>query len=216
VAVDQSNSSTIVEVHQAADASSELWYHVGQIAAGSDTASVVMQPARKAGLQGSAPSVTVFNNIVVLAVQSSDGVLSYSIGVVQLDTNSGVPTGIKWGHLTQYDNGYNPSVSLEVNDLSYDQEYNSWVLVEAHQGHSGTGLLLYKIGTMPLNGTNPTTINWQYNPTSKSYSTEFDSSGCYPSVAQVFYGIWGVVETNSTACEGGAGASVVSYFGGIQ
>jgi hypothetical protein len=218
VAVDQTTSSTIVEVHQAAEGSSELWYHVGQIAAGRDTPSVVMQPAEKTGLQGSAPSVTVFDNVVVLAVQSSgpDSVLSYSIGVVQVDANTGVPTGIKWGPLTQYDHGYNPSVSLEVNDLSYHQQYNSWVLVEAHQAHSGTGELLYKIGTMPLNGTNPTTINWQYNPTSKSYSTEFDSSGCYPSVAQVLYGTWGVVETNSTACEGSATANIVSYFGGIQ
>jgi len=224
IAFDQSSGDplekpTIVEVHQAQEGASDLWYHVGQISAGSSSPSVSLQGAHFTGLQGYAPSVTVAGNLVILAVQGSTaqgtgGGLLYSIGQVQMDISTGKPTGeISWSHLMHYDDGYNPSVSLA---LWFDQSAN-WVIVESHQAESGTGPLWYRIGVLNPgdNGSNPTSIVWHQNPHNGLYSTEYDESGCYPAVAQTYFnGLWSLVETNSTEC--GKTSTIVSSYGPID
>jgi hypothetical protein len=224
IASDQSSGaplekSTIVEVHQAQEGASDLWYHVGQLSAGTSTPSVSLMGAHFTGLQGYAPSVTVAGDLVILAVQGSTsqgtgGGLLYSIGQVQLDISTGEPTGeISWSHLIHYDDGYNPSVSL----ATWYESGANWVVVESHQADTGTGPLQYRIGVLNPggNGSNPTEIQWHKNPNNGLYSTEYDESGCYPAVAQTYFnGLWSLVETNSTEC--GKGSTIVSSYGPID
>jgi hypothetical protein len=223
VALDQSSTlsqqPTIVEVHQAASSASTIWYHVGHITAGSSTPSVSLNGSHSTGFVGYAPTVTVSGNLAILAMQGADsqgtgGALLYSIGQVQISASTGDPTGeIAWGPLTKYDNGYNPSVSLA---LQYDTDA-LWVLVEAHQEDGGTGPLWYRIGYLNLGstGSNPTSIAWQKNPSNNSVATEYDESGCYPSVAQTYFnGLWNVVETNSKTC--GEASGIESWFGNFE
>jgi hypothetical protein len=196
-----------------------LWYHVGQISAGTSTPSVSLKGAHFTGLQGYNPSVTVAGNLVILAVQGSTaqgtgGGLMYSVGQVQLDSSTGEPTGeISWSHLMHYDDGYNPSVSL----ATWYATGADWVVVESHQGHTGTGSLWYRIGVLNPgeDGSNPTEIVWHKNPNNGLYSTEYDESGCYPAIAQTWFnGLFSMVETNSTEC--GKNSTIVSSYGSID
>jgi hypothetical protein len=173
-------TTTVVEVHQAGEDLSDLWYHVGTLTYGLGTPSIVWGPSYRVGpdslqnayLTGYAPSVSVSNGIVVVAFQAEGGTLEYITGIVSLYNT------IAWQTATDYANGYNPSVSLV-----------GGYLVEAHQLDNGTGPLLYLLGQVNINAQ----LSW-YQNSPVQYST-----GCYPSAA--LDGLFGyIAEVHSTAC----------------
>jgi len=196
-------STAIVEVHQAAEGESALWYHVGKLTYAS-TPTITWGPSHEinGGLNhGYAPTVSVANNEAILVAQGSGGSLWYAIGEVNTSTDE-----ITWTNPTTYASGYNPTVSVYGDGLTNFFGFPSGrVLVEAHQQDAGTGPLLYRTGV--VNGATPTSITWTPN-TSTDYS-----KGCYPSVALAFTELGfnlSVTEIHSEKC-GGAETLVASF-----
>ena len=203
VALDQWNSSptttTVVEVHQAGKDLSELWYHVGTLTYSDSSVTVTWGPAYMTGFSGYAPAVSISNGSVVLVAQGTAPELWYSTGSVDFSTNT-----IIWGPATSYGTGYNPTVSMQPCGSLFDCDS---VLVEAHQGGTGTGSLWYRIGTMFTGA-----ITWTPNS-----ATKYASSGCYPSVSLLrnwSSGQDNIVESHSDAC--GGPANIVSSWGTLQ
>jgi hypothetical protein len=203
-------SATIVEVHQAGVGESALYYHVGVLTIGPPP-SISWGPSLpfdSSGMSlGSAPTVSIANNVAVLVSQGSGGTLWYAVGAVDTATST-----IAWTAPIPYGSGYNPTVSV------YGDGTDLWirgrVLVEAHQVDAGTGSLVYSVGV--LKGTSPTSITWSAT-TSGSPNTNIPyANGCYPSVALAFDGytppsLVSVTETHEAAC---GSANTTAYFFG--
>jgi hypothetical protein len=189
----------IVEVHQATVNSSELWFHVGVLKIGS-TPSISLAGSHDTGFSGYAPSVSVADGLAILVYQGSGGSLWYSLGVVNNTTED-----IAWGTPVNYATGYNPSVSL-LGEQICCWFYGNWDVVEVHQQDNGTGPLTYRMGYMDAGSdfSYPTAVKW--GPDS---DTEFEASGCYPTVGQAAEsGLFEVVVTSSTGC--GKAANIIS------
>ena len=187
------NSATVVEVHQSADTGeSALYYHVGVVTL-STSPSITWGSSLQVSstIQGSAPTVSISNNVAVLVFQGSGGTLLYSIGVVDPATST-----VAWTEPSSYGSGYSPTVSVSGSGTGLPQR----VLVEAHQLDAGTGPLVYSVGVM---GASPTSITWSSasgTPANINYAT-----GCSPSVALAFAGHTPVsqvsaTETHADAC----------------
>jgi len=155
--------------------------------------------------QGSAPTVSIANNVAVLVSQGSGGTLWYAVGAVDTATST-----IAWTAAIPYGSGYNPTVSV------YGGGTDLWipgrVLVEAHQVDDTRGSLVYNVGV--LKGTSPTSITW--STTSGSPSNIAYGTGCYPSVALAFDGhtppdLVSVTETHEADC---GSASMTHYWFG--
>jgi hypothetical protein len=207
VAVDQSggtSSTTVVEVHQGGVDSSELWYHVGTLTYSASSASVTWGPSHKTGFTGYAPTVSVARGVVVLVAQGTAPQMWYSIGTVDTSTN----TINNWSAQNNYDNGYNPSVSVQSCGGGSASFGCDFVVVEAHQEGKSTGSLMYRLGKMHYGtgGSAPTSIKWTPNA-----DTDY-ATGCYPSVGLMTYGTddtdgsttYPLVESHSAACGGPA------------
>lgn len=183
-------TTTVVEVHQAMQDNSQLWYHIGTLTAATlNAAGLVGAPTMAwnpsayevtnsagVGVSGYDPTVSVSNGFVLVAYQGTGGSLWYSLGKVG--------DRIAWNDPVNYDSGYNPSISLQF--YSNDQSY----VIEAHQAGTGTGPLWYRVGSY---GAGNTGITWTPNA-----ATEYETSGCYPSVTQGPN--LGVGELHSTTC----------------
>jgi hypothetical protein len=189
-----STTATVVEVHQESAGESALMYHVGALTLGrspSMSSNWGTGFEINGGLnQGSAPTVSIANNIAVLVAQGTAGTLWYSIGMLDTTTST-----ISWTDPIPYSTtGYNPAVSVYY-----------WAgfinVVEAHQTDNGTGQLTYRTGRIKDGpyGSPGTSITWTPD-TDTPYST-----GCYPSVALAFYGYTpsslSVTETHEAACD---------------
>lgn len=216
VAVDQtggsSTTTTVVEVHQGGVDSSELWYHVGTLTYSASSVSVSWGPSHKTGLTGYSPSVSVSGGIAVLVARGTAAHLFSSVGVVDTSTKT-----ITWAAQNDYDDGYNPSVSVQSCGLGGSTFGCDFVVLEAHQEDKSTGPLMYRIGKMFYSGsedaTPPTSISWTPNADTK-YAT-----GCYPSVGLMTYGTdytttYPLVESHSDAC--GGPAAVIADWGYLQ
>jgi hypothetical protein len=197
VAVDNSNylsnpiNTTVVEVHQAASGSSQLYYHWGLLLGiNTSSPSMLWGPATKIpSVSGYAPSVTISDNLVIVAYQGSSGEMFYVLG-----QNGGI-SGITWGSPVYYTQGYNPSISV------YGcSGCTGWTVLEAHQGQNSTGALWYRTGAISKQG-KPVLI-W-----TPDGDTQYDT-GCYPSIAQNGVYVW---ETHEYSC--GDVAPVLSSFG---
>jgi hypothetical protein len=215
VAVDQiggtSTTTTVVEVHQAAADSSELWYHVGTLTYSASSVSVSWGAPQKTGFSGYAPTVSIAKGIVVLMAQGTAPQMWYSIGTVDTSTN----TIKNWSVSNNYDNGYNPSVSVQTCDAGGDTFGCDFVLVEGHQEGKTTGSLMYRIGKMyyPTGGGAPTSIKWTPNA-----DTNY-AKGCYPSFGLMTYGTdytstYPLVESHSDQC--GEAAIIQTAWGHLQ
>src|SRR5580704_7220506 len=196
IAVDDSSVITgtgagielVVEAHQATANLSDLWYHVGWLESpGTSSPTFVWGPSNQYD-SGYAPSISISDGLVVEAHQGTGGDLWYRLGTAAFFT-------ITWSPAVKYDSGYNPSVSI-----SGCISCGGWSIVEAHQSTTGTGPLMYRIGT--VKSSSDTTIAWTPN----SY-TDY-ATGCYPSVAQ--YGAY-VVEVHATSCN--QASNLVYSFG---
>jgi hypothetical protein len=196
---------TLIEVHQAGVGLSTLWYHYGAYNVGTTSSSVTWGPAVNSGFQGYAPTVSVALGLAVLVAQGSAGTLWYSLGVVNSTDGT-----IAWTTPTTYTNGYNPTISIEL-----DGGWNAiWDLVEAHQADTGAGELLYRTGAMNYGSGSsyPTAITWT------SPDTDY-ATGCYPSVGILLFHIFGdevyappsVAETHSADC--GEASEITSSLG---
>jgi len=200
-------SPIVVEVHQAANSVSTLWYHVGKLTLGASpsmSSSWYTVSEVNLGLNlGKMPTVSISNNLAVLVAEGNSGALWYSIGVVDTATNT-----INWGDAIPYSTtGYNPTVSVSGAGTGFP---GSRTLVEAHQANNSTGSLTYRTGVL-INGSlgaPPTSITWTPD-TDNPYAT-----GCYPSVAVAWWGYdasnLNVTETHETAC-GAASAQQYSF-----
>jgi hypothetical protein len=191
------NSMTVVEVHQAANSVSALWYHVGTLTLGASPSmsSNWSNPFQvNSGLNlGKLPTVSVSNNVAVLMAEGDNGALWYSIGVINMDYGT-----INWSAPIPYSTvGYNPTVSLFAHGTGFP---GSRVVVEAHQADNSTGQLTYRTGVLynGASGAAPTSITWTTD-TDNPYAT-----GCYPSLAVNFYGYdasnLSVTEVHGTEC----------------
>jgi hypothetical protein len=211
VAVNQTSSNLsstiVVEVHQTGVDLSSLSYQVGTLTYSDSSVGLSLGSANPTGLTGYAPTVSVSNNMVLLVAQGASGELWYSVGTLDYTNNI-----ITWGPATNYDTGYNPSVSLQVCGDGGVAFNCVFLLVEAHQAKNGTGPILYRTGTLTGGST---TIDWTPNADSPLGPTPV--TGCYPSVSLVTNwstGNYNVVESNSDAC--GGPANLVSYWGTLQ
>ncbi|HUB82090.1 MAG TPA: hypothetical protein VMB03_25010 [Bryobacteraceae bacterium] len=185
-------STTVVEVHQAGVDMSELWYHVGTLNFSASTATVTWGPSYKTNFTGYAPTVAISHGVVVLVAQGTAPNMFYSIGAVNTSNNT-----IAWGAQTNYDTGYNPSITVQ--QCLWGTISCNFMVVEAHQGkNNATGSLYYRTGAMfyPSSGGAPTSISWAPNS-----STEY-ATGCYPSVSVMTNngGTYPIVESHSEAC----------------
>jgi hypothetical protein len=201
---------TVVEVHQAGENSSALWYHVGKLVLGTSP-HVSWGPSHEfdSGFTGFAPSVSVSDGLVILAAQGSGGTLWKALGVVNTSAET-----IGWGKPATYAAGFNPSVSL-TGDFNGDNAFEGdWELVEVHQATKGTGSLWYNTGYLKAasSGSYPKSITWT-TPTNSEYA----GSGCYPTVTQFNGGTttnFYVMETHSEDC--GEAAKIVSELGFLK
>ncbi len=202
--------TTVVEVHQAEQGASALWYKVGVLtgqgmlgAAPTISWGPTTEITGNGGVtQGLKPTVTVANNLALLVAESAagDGTLWYSFGMVDTTTST-----IAWSDPVTYGDGFNPTVSLYGDGISAGGLGKGRVALEAHQVDSSPGSLVYSAGF--LSGKTPTSITW---------STDVNipyANGCYPSVALFFDGSTGttssvgVAETHETAC----GTAKINY-----
>jgi hypothetical protein len=131
---------------------SDLWYHVGYISLLSAQPSIAWGPSlhvtngfgeNLSNVEGSAPSVYVANNNVVLVYQVTGALpnnLFVSYGVITQNQ-------VIWQDQAGYANGYNPSVTLALPDSGHNI-LTEPLVVEAHQVDSGTGLLVYDFGAL--------------------------------------------------------------------
>jgi hypothetical protein len=208
-------SATVVEVHQSGKTASVLYYHVGILTLGpkpsiSWGASLSVGPSPIDPTVGSAPTVSVANNVAVLVAQGSGGTLWYSIGIV--DTASST---IAWTTPVSYGGtGYNPTVS--VYGAGSDLWISGRVLVEAHQLDNTAGPLVYSVGV--LDGSSPTSISWSTTSSGTADTNIIYATGCYPSVALAFGDTSPelpsnvtVTETHQTAC--GSASSTQYWYG---
>jgi len=209
----RSRKTTVVEVHQAEQGASALWYKVGVLTGQGKLGaapSIIWGPTTEmmgsngGATQGVIPTVSVANNLAIVVYESSesDGVLWYSLGEVDTATST-----IAWGDPIFYGFGFNPTVSIYGDGTSSYGLGAGHVVVEAHQTGTGTdiGALEYTAGL--LTGATPTSITWSTSE-NNSYA-----NGCYPSVALFFDGSTGttssvgVAETHETAC----GTAKINY-----
>ena len=177
----------VVEIHQATSSTSDLWYHVGWLE-NPDSASptFVWGPSYQFD-KGYAPIVSTANGLVVEAHQGASGKLWYSLGTAAFFQ-------ITWSPGVNYAIGYNPSISVFG-----CASCGGWTVVEVHQAFNGTGPLEMKIGS--VKSITDTKITWSSN-------TQYEPSGCYPSIAQnAAY----LVEVHSTECA--KAANLVYSFG---
>jgi len=208
-------TATVVEVHQSGIDLSTLWYHVGtltlgptpSLSTGFGTPHEMMWDikGRITPYQGTAPTVSVCNNFVVVVAQGADGALWYAIGQVIHPGTASV--SINWLTLpvSYGTTGYNPGVSIYSNG-------GPRVVVEAHQANPGPSQLSYRTGRVTYSTTTGWSITW-----APDADTPFpgDSTDCYPSVALSF-GYTGtgsnttLTETHEAAC--GSAPSVQSSF----
>jgi hypothetical protein len=200
-----SSTTTVLEVHQsAATGESTLYYHVGILTLSASPSITWGQSLQvSATTQGSAPTVSISNNVAVLVFQGSGGALLYSTGVVDPTTST-----IAWTEPVSYDSGYSPTISVSGDGTGLPRR----VLVEAHQVGTGTGSLVYSTGAMI--GPSPTSIIWSSlsgTPANIAYAT-----GCSPSVALAFAGhtlMSQVSATETHACGGSTATDVEAFFG---
>jgi hypothetical protein len=177
------NINTVVEVHQAGEGISDLWYHVGSLAVYADGKTYLTWGPSYQFDYGYVPSVGVCAGVAVEVHEGDSGSLWYSIGKV--DGNK-----VNWSASTQYDSGRNPSVSMCADMNPAPPDY----LVEVHQGGvPATGKstsLWYHISEYT-----DSAVTWL--PAVK-YST-----GCYPTVTSTqtlsAYGTL-IAETHAGAC----------------
>lgn len=81
---------------------------------------------------------------------------------------------IQWNDSTKYDNGYNPSVSIDPIPLDHLPGFTATV-VEVHQAGTGVSNLWYHVGTLSMSSTGTPSLSW-------GPSHEFDA-GYAPSVS---------------------------------
>lgn len=74
----------------------------------------------------------------------------------QLTGNNSRSTGINWMASTQYDNGYNPTVAIDLNSSST----TTATVVEVHQAAVGQSALWYHVGTLTLGPSPSMSTNW--------------------------------------------------------
>lgn len=169
-----------VEVHNGTGGAGPLWYRVGQV----NGTSINWSNSQKYDNNGFNPSVAVnissdpatsyYGTVVeVHNGTSGAGPLWYRVGII-IQNNNGFD--ISWGDSYQYDNGFNPAVTISGQNV-----------VEVHNGTGGAGPLWYRVGQ--INGMQ---INW-------SNSYQYDN-GFNPSVA--FNGS-GIVEVHNGSYEAG-------------
>jgi hypothetical protein len=118
---------------------------------------------------------------------------------------------ITWKNPVNYATGYSPSVALTVvltvAETSGGTEYA--VVTEVHQTDSGTGPLVYLLGTV---GTGSLTTGVEFEPSINWLTKEpvpYAEAGCYPSVAMDSGG--GVGEVHAPACGQAASPLLFSY-----
>jgi hypothetical protein len=210
------NTTTVVEVHQAGTDLSMLWYHVGTLTLGTAPSmspsfgtphQMFWYPGHgiTAFYEGSVPTVSISNNVVVLVAQGPSGALWYAIGKV-IGAGTLTPT-INW--LTppiSYDTattGYNPTVSV------FSPNAGARVVVEAHQENPGTSQLYYTTGRLTYSTTAGWSITWALKGETPFKDTGGNNVvGCYPSLALAGYSYtepitasqMSLTETHETAC----------------
>ena len=146
------NGKIAVEVHNS-QASSDLWYHVGNI-----NEATVNWGASHNYSNGYNPSVAVNNSGTVVEVHETSNVLPWNHKLYyKVGTISG--TTIDWGGDDDYDEGLQPSVAIDDN--------GNVVEVHKSQGHD---TLWYRVGKI-----NGKSITW-------GSSHKYDS-GVHPSVS---------------------------------
>lgn len=161
-AVALNDQNVVVEVHESNGLSSKLWYHVGRADPGNKT---VAWGGSHDYDTGSAPSVALSNQNVVVEVHRSEGLsnaLWYHVGVVDPGTLT-----IEFGPSIQYDDGVDPSVALTddgfVIEVHRSQTFNTlWKRIGRVDAANRRidwigGSVQYAGGSAPSVGTDGTT-----------------------------------------------------------
>lgn len=120
------NTAIAVEVHNS-EASSDMWYHVGNI-----NGATVQWGGSKSYSNGYNPSIAINNNNIVVEVHETSNIITNSMycKVGSVNGNS-----IDWGDDSKYDSGKQPSVAINDNG----------VVVEVHKSQ-GANTLWYRVG----------------------------------------------------------------------
>jgi hypothetical protein len=158
----------VVEVHQAEAGISDLWYHVGTLMyAGYNFQTITWGPSYLYGF-GNHPSVMVYNGQVIEVHEGGSGTLWYMMGTLGADNT------ITWGGSTQFDHGYNPSLTYMPVQAAYG---GASTVVEVHQATSPaageSSALWYHVASYTSSK-----VNW-------TPAYQYDT-GCNPSVAPGF------------------------------
>jgi hypothetical protein len=160
VAVD---GTTVVEVHNGSSEGGPMWYHVGQIDTSTQTVQWGLPYEYDIGFN---PSVAFAGGTVVEVHNgtSGHGPMWYHVGYL----NAPVSQTIQWGLAHDYDTGFNPSVSWDI---------NTGAVLEVHNGTGRDGGIWCRAGEADAR---TQTIQWQ-SP------HEYDI-GFNPSVAVISFG----------------------------